>query len=80
MSEVTPSTYPRIVFSALGPSLSEQCERHGLVASGKPLDTLDRIADALTIAHIHGVLTDSEVTRARARLFKQAKFTVKGIA
>ena len=63
-----------IVISALGPTISEQCAAQGLVTTGKPLDVVDRISHALTMAHIHGCLTDSEIDRARHRLLKAAKF------
>ena len=62
-----------IEISALGPTIGEQCARLGLVASGKPIETVDRISHALTLCHIHGMLTDSEVNRGRARLLKAAK-------
>lgn len=63
-----------IEISALGPSLAEQCKVQGLVARGMPIELLDRISKALTLAHIHGMLTDSEIGRARHRLLKTAKF------
>lgn len=63
-----------IEISALGPSIQEQCDAQGLRATGKPIEIVDRISRALTLAHIHGVLTDSEIDRARARLLKAAKF------
>lgn len=65
-----------IVISALGPTIGEQCKAQGLKATGKPIEVVDRISHALTLAHIHGVLTDSEIDRARARLFRAAKFTM----
>jgi hypothetical protein len=62
-----------IEISALGPTIGEQCAKLGLVASGKSIDTVDRISHALTLCHIHGMLTDTEVNRARTRLLKAAK-------
>ena len=62
-----------IEISALGPTIGEQCDRLGLAASGKAIEVVDRISHALTLCHIHGMLTDSEVNRARARLLKSAK-------
>lgn len=63
-----------ITLSALGPTIEEQVAAMGLVhVGGKSLELLDRIGHALTIAHIHGCLTDSEVNRARARLIKNLK-------
>ena len=64
-----------IVVSALGPTIGEQCATYGLVAAGKPVELVDIISNALTLAHIHGVLTDSEIDRARRRLLKAAKLT-----
>lgn len=60
----------RIVFTALGPTLSEQCNAQGLAATGTSLETADRLAHAVTLCHIQGVLTDSEATRARNRILK----------
>ena len=62
-----------IEISALGPTIGEQCAKLGLVASGKSIESVDRISHALNLCHIHGMLTDSEVNRARARLLKAAK-------
>lgn len=62
-----------IVISALGPTIGEQCAKLGLVASGKPIETVDRISHALTLCHIHGMLTDTEVNRGRTRLLRAAK-------
>lgn len=62
-----------IEISALGPTIGEQCEKLGLHASGMSIEMVDRISHALTLSHIHGALTDSEVNRARARLLKSAK-------
>lgn len=66
-----------IEISALGPTIGEQCAAQGLTATGKPIDVVDRISHALTLAHIHGMLTDSEIDRARHRLLKAAKFAPK---
>lgn len=59
--------------SALGPSIKAQCAAQGLKATGEPLELLDRINTALTLAHIHGFLTDREIDRKRMRLLKAAK-------
>ena len=63
-----------IEFSVLGPTIGEQCKAQGLKTTGKPIEIVDRISHALTLAHIHGILTDSEIDRARARLLKTANF------
>jgi hypothetical protein len=69
-----------IEISALGPTIGEQCERLGLHASGKSIETVDRISHALTLCHIHGMLTDTEVNRARRRLLKAAKLVKRSAA
>lgn len=61
----------RIVLSALGPTLAEQCEQLGLSATGLGIEMADRLAHAVTLCHIRGVLTDTETDRARARIIRQ---------
>ncbi|KPU94731.1 hypothetical protein APR50_10660 [Variovorax paradoxus] len=60
----------RIEFSALGPTLAEQCEQQGLYALDLPIDMADKLAHAVTLCHLRGVLTDTEANRARARILK----------
>lgn len=63
-----------ICISALGPSISEQCQDLGLEAAGSmSLELTDRISKGITIAHIHGMLTDAETERARKRLMKKLR-------
>lgn len=62
----------QIVLSALGPSITEQVLKMGLEHKGS-LKFLDRLADAATLLHLHGMLTDSEVNRTRTRIVKQLK-------
>lgn len=62
-----------ITISALGLTIGEQCAKLGFVATGKPIETVDRISHALTLCHIHGMLTDTEVNRGRTRLLRAAK-------
>lgn len=57
-----------IVMSALGPTLTEQCEQQGLVATGTNLEMSDRLAHAVTLLHVRGALTDSEANKARKRI------------
>ena len=67
-----------IVLSAMGPNITEQVAELGLEqVGGKSLELLDRIAKALTIAHIHGCLTDGECEKARKRLMKNLKLRKK---
>jgi hypothetical protein len=63
-----------IYISALGPTIGEQAKKQGLVATGMSIDLVDSLSHHLTRAHIHGVLTDTEVDRARRRLLNLAKF------
>jgi len=67
----------RIVISALGPSIQEQCDKLGIAPTKMRIETIERLSHWLTIAHIHDVLTDAEVSRARLRLMKRAKFVAK---
>lgn len=66
-----------IVISALGPSISEQCNALGLESVGLSLELADRISRAITISHIHGMLTDAETERARKRLMRRVKLRRK---
>jgi hypothetical protein len=70
-----PTNAPYRIFSTR-PTIGEQCIAQGLVTTGMPIEMIDRISHALTLAHIHGCLTDSEINRARKRLFKASKFAV----
>lgn len=63
----------RIVFSALGPTIAEQCDQLGYAATGMNMELVDRIRHALMISMIHGILTDGEFDRACNRLLKAAK-------
>lgn len=58
----------QIGFGSFSPELSEQI--------GVSLDDVkleQRLADAITLCSIHGVLTDSEVYKARKRIVKILK-------
>lgn len=70
----------RISISALGPTISEQCTAQGVVATGMKIEHVDQISHALTLCHIRGMLTDSEVDRARNRLLKAAKLKMQEAA
>lgn len=63
----------RITMSALGPTLAEQCEEQGLIATGTTIELSDRLAQAITLCHVRGVLTDSETDRARKRVVTQMR-------
>lgn|GEM_PF-2770377 len=63
----------QIVLSALGPSIAEQVAAMGLEQTGASLESIDRMAHAITLLHIQGALTDAETTRARTRIIKKLK-------
>jgi hypothetical protein len=64
----------RITLSALGPSIAVQLQEQGLIqTTGPSVEMLDRISDAITLAHIKGCLTEAETDRARRRLVKMLK-------
>ena len=63
-----PAGHTLIIMAALGPSLREQCESRGLVATGKGIDVSERFADAVTLCNLHCILTDSEANKARRRI------------
>jgi len=64
----------QLVISALGPTIGEQCGPLGIEPTHMTIALVDEVSHQLTRAHIWGLLTDSEVNRARARLLKRAKF------
>jgi len=62
-----------IELGAMCPSIAEQLAAMGLEQTGKNVELLDRLAKAITLAHLHGCLTDGESTKARQRLMKMVK-------
>jgi hypothetical protein len=70
----------KISISALGPTIGEQCAKYGLVAAGKPIEQVDRISHALTLCHIHGMLTDTEVNRGRTRERRSSRASLMSCA
>ena len=58
----------QIVFSALGPSVSQQMEAGG--AKLKNAELIDRLEHAVTMLHVHSCLTNAETDRARRRILK----------
>lgn len=61
-------------FSALSPKLKQQLRGFGLLP--KVIASLQRKADAITLLHLHSLITDSETHRARRKLFKHARRSV----
>lgn len=62
-----------IVLGAMSDPISKQIADAGFVQTGKSVEVLDRIADALVLAWLHGCLSDSEYRRGQKRLIKQIK-------
>jgi len=60
-----------MVFGALAPSILNQLIDQGLSIEKREGARLQKIADAITLLCIHGILSDSEKHRARMRLMKQ---------
>jgi hypothetical protein len=63
----------QIALGAMCSSIAEQLAEQGLEQTGRSVELLDRLAKAITLAHLHGCLTDGESTRARQRLIKMVK-------
>lgn len=64
----------QIVISALGPTIGEQAAMLKIKPSGMTIEQVDQMSHDLTRAHIWGLLTDTEIDRARLRLLRRAKF------
>lgn len=58
----------QIIMSALGPSLTEQCDALGMSATGTDLAMGERLADAVNLCYVRGVLTEAEANKARKRI------------
>ena len=67
-----------IVISALGPTIGEQAKKLKIKPTGMTIEQLDEMSHDLTRAHVWGLLTDTEIDRARTRLMKRAKFVAAG--
>ena len=63
----------QIELGAMAPKISEQMAAMGLEQTGKSVELLDRLAHSITLAMLHGCLTDAECEKARKRLVKQIK-------
>lgn len=57
-------------FGATSPTLGEQLREYGLKIDPMALSRFQKIADGITLASIHGILTMAETHRARRRLVK----------
>lgn len=64
----------QIFISALGATIGEQAARLRIRPSAMTMEQVDEMSRNLTKAHIWGLLTDTEIDRARLRLLKRAKF------
>lgn len=64
----------KIELGAFSPSIGAQLAAGGLeFAPGCDGDLLDRIKHGIILAHIHGCLTDAEVTKAYQRIMNKIK-------
>ena len=66
-----------IEMGAMSDSITDQLEAQGLESVGKSADLLERLSHAITLTHIHGVITDSECAKARKRLMSKIKVRTK---
>lgn len=66
-----------IELGAMAPKISEQLESANLVQTGTDVSILDRLNHSITLAHLHGCLSDSECERARKRLINKIKAAPK---
>lgn len=64
----------QFVIGALTPSIREQAKQQGLAATGMRIEEVDEVSNQLTRYYIWGLLTESEINRARQRLLKRAAF------
>lgn len=64
----------QIVISALGPTIGEQATKLKIKLNGMTIEQVDEMNHDLTRAHLWGLLTDTEVNRARSRLLRCAMF------
>ena len=58
-------------FGAMAKPIKEQLEAQGLCAPWAESGWADKMATAVTLLKIHGILTDAEVSRAHKRIAKQ---------
>lgn len=63
----------QIEIGALADPISQQIRAANMKQVGKPVEILDRLNSAVTLAHLHGCLTDAECERARSRLVKMIR-------
>ena len=59
----------QVRFGAMSPQLHEQLSEYGLTAEDLELE--QRLADAIVICDLHGILTTVEAHKARNRLMKK---------
>lgn len=65
----------QIVLGEMAPDVSEQGSLK-LTIPKKELALFDRHAGAITLLHLHGLITDSEALRSRRRLVKKIQRSV----
>lgn len=67
-------------FGALQKPIVEQLQQQGITVAPEKLALCQRIAHGLVDAHIHGILTDSEIGKARQRLMKKVRTVLERAA
>lgn len=58
-----------ITFGAMAPPMEQQLR--GLLIPPKEVDRLEKLARAVTILKIHGILVESEYRKAHGRIMRQ---------
>lgn len=66
-------------FGVLSPPLKEQMEEQGIEVNDTFVNFFQPMLEAVTKLHIHNVLTDKEVGKARTRIIKKMTNTLNAI-
>lgn len=73
VTHYTAATKCFVELGALAPKIRDQIPE----LTPSVADTIQRKADAITLLNLHGIITPSEVTKARSRLVKSISIPVK---
>jgi hypothetical protein len=57
-----------ISMSPLGSALAEQCAAQGLIATGTDIAMSERLADAVNLLYVRGLMTDAQCDAARKKI------------
>lgn len=60
-------------FGALQKPLAEQLQDQGITVAPEKMELCQKLAKGITLAYVHGILTESEVNKARQRLMKKVR-------